>query len=105
MSYKKYYFVYIITNRYKTVFYVGVTNNLKRRLDEHYRELVKGFSTRYRLKFLIHYEKFTDINIAIRREKEIKKWGKRKKKALIDKNNPVWKFLNEGVMRINDEYL
>ncbi len=105
MTHRRYYYIYIITNRYKTVFYVGVTNNLKRRLDEHYGEMVKGFSTRYKLKYLLHYEKFTDINLAIRREKEIKKWGKRKKKVLIEQNNPKWRFLNEGVMRVDDEYL
>ena len=102
---KKYYFVYIITNRYKTVFYVGVTNNIKRRLLEHYDETVKGFSTRYKCKYLVHYEKFTDILIAISREKEIKKWGKRKKTNLIEKQNPEWKFLNEHVDRVDDEYL
>ena len=102
---KKYYFIYIITNRYKTVLCVGVTNNLRRRLDEHYNELIKGFSSRYRLKYLVHYEKFTDVLFAISREKEIKKWGKRKKIALIAKSNPEWKFLNEIVMRLDEEFL
>ena len=102
---RKYYFVYIITNRYKTVTYTGVTNNLQRRLSEHWGGLITGFSTRYRCKYLVHYEKFTDILIAVSREKEIKKWGKIKKKALIEKNNPEWKFLNESIMRIDDEFL
>ena len=102
---KKCYFIYIITNQYKTVLYVGVTNNLRRRMDEHYSGLVKGFSSRYKLKYLVYYEKFTDVLSAILREKEIKKWGKRKKKAIIEKSNPEWKFLNEIVMRLDEEFL
>lgn len=104
-DYKRYYFVYIITNKYKTVYYVGVTNSLSRRLDEHEKELVKGFSTRYRLKFLIHYEKFDDVNVAIRREKEIKKWSRTKKLNLIKRNNPNMTFLNQTVYQIAEKYL
>ena len=99
------YYVYIITNLYKTVNYVGVTNNLKRRLQEHTNGSIVSFSTRYKCKYLVYYEKYADILIAIAREKEIKKWGKRKKTILIEKQNPEWDFLNESIMITDDEYL
>ena len=99
------YFVYVITNLYKTVLYVGVTNNLKRRLAEHAASSIAGFSSRYKCKYLIYYEKHSDINLAISREKEIKKWGKKKKSILISKTNPKWEFLNERIFYVDDEYL
>jgi len=102
---KRYFYVYIITNKYKTVLYVGVTNNLKRRLTEHESSLVPGFSSRYKCKYLVYYEKYDDIVMAVSREKVIKKWGKRKKEALITKLNPEWCFLNESIDRVDDQYL
>jgi len=91
----KNYYIYIITNLYKTVLYVGVTNNLSRRLKEHASLSTGGFSSHYRCKYLVHYESFSYINLAIAREKEIKKWGRRKKSNLIIRSNPNWEFLNE----------
>lgn len=105
MKIKKYYFVYIITNKYKSTLYLGVTNNLARRLEEHADLRVGGFSNRYRCKYLVFYEKHADINTAIRREKEIKKWNRSKKEELIKKLNPQWKFLNEFVFRCEQEFL
>jgi putative endonuclease len=105
MGYNKYYFIYLVTNYYKSVLYLGVTNNLKRRLEEHSDLKIGGFSNRYRCKYLVHYEKFEDINLAIRREKEIKKWSRKKKNDLIERANPDWKFLNEFVNMVSDEYL
>lgn len=93
----RYYFVYIITNYYKTVLYIGVTNDLKRRINEHFRGLVLGFSTRYKCKYLVYYELHTEISLAISREKEIKKWSRKKKLDLIKKMNPNWKFMNEDI--------
>jgi putative endonuclease len=91
------YFVYIVTNKNKTVLYVGVTNDLQRRIHEHENGLVPGFSQKYNCHFLIYYEHFQDINDAIDREKKIKKWRREKKEALITELNRNWRFLNEGV--------
>jgi putative endonuclease len=101
----RYYYIYIITNKYKSVFYVGVTNSLKRRLLEHWSGNIPGFSSRYKCKYLIHYEKFHNTNLAIKREKEVKKWSKQKKKRLIEVNNPGYKFLNEHVTKVAEKYL
>ena len=88
------FYVYIITNKTKTVLYTGVTNNLKRRLQEH-QEGKSNFSSRYNVKYLLYYEHFGWINEAIAREKEIKGWSRKKKEILINKLNPDWCFLNE----------
>jgi len=74
-------------------------------LTEHTSASIPDFSSRYKCKHLVYYEKFNDIGLAISREKEMKKWGKRKKVALISKSNPHWEFLNERIYRTDDEYL
>ncbi|WP_460694508.1 GIY-YIG nuclease family protein [Mucilaginibacter puniceus] len=93
------FYVYITTNPIKTVLYVGVTNDLRRRLYEHTEN--KGnkstFAGKYYCHNLIYYEHFTHIEHAIQREKEIKKWSRQKKAALIESLNPGWTFLNEEV--------
>jgi len=88
-------FVYIMTNRNKNVLYVGVTNNLKRRIIEHESGLDKGFSKKYNCNYLIYYEEFRSIHKAIKREKELKGWRRSKKDALIQSKNPQSKFLND----------
>lgn len=91
----KTYYVYIITNINNTVLYVGVTNNLQRRIYEHKNELVKSsFSRRYRLCKLVYYEQFNDISNAITREKQLKNWERRWKMELIRKRNPEFDDLN-----------
>jgi putative endonuclease len=105
MTNKKNYFIYILTNRHKNVLYIGVTNSIKRRLIEHVNGEVKGFSKRYNCKYLLHYEKYNDISLAILREKTIKKWRREKKVLLISKFNPKWNSLNESVLNADDEYL
>jgi putative endonuclease len=92
------YFVYIITNPAKTTLYVGVTNDIKRRLFEHYenRGNNKTFAGRYYCYKLVYYEYFNDINEAIGREKQIKKYRREKKEILINQFNKGWKFLNDG---------
>jgi len=94
----KIYYVYIISNYYKTVLYTGVTNNLSARLKEHYRESEQGksFAGKYKCHYLLYYETFTNIQLAIAREKEIKGWKRVKKVALIDRQNPSWEFLADG---------
>jgi putative endonuclease len=84
------YFVYIITNKNKSVLYTGVTNDLERRVAEHISGLVKGFASRYRLNRLLWFESTPNITAAISREKEIKGWLRSKKVALINSLNPEW---------------
>jgi putative endonuclease len=89
------FYVYIITNKSKTVLYVGITNNLKRRLKEHQtKNNPKSFSARYNLQFLLYYEHYGWVQQAIAREKEIKDWRKDLKLELIKKFNPEMEFLN-----------
>ena len=91
------YYIYIITNKSKTVFYTGVTNNLKIRLNQHKENIINGnksFASKYNVEFLLYYEKFTWIQEAISREKEIKGWGRNKKLELIKIINPDLGFLN-----------
>jgi putative endonuclease len=90
------YYVYILTNRDRSVLYTGVTNNLPQRIIEHY--LNKGntdtFTGKYACYLLVYYETFKYVNDAIVREKELKKFRRKQKLALIDSFNPEWKFLN-----------
>ena len=88
------YYIYIITNKTKTVLYTGVTNHLKSRLQEHVQSLNPGFASKYNVKYLLYYEKFTWIQEAIAREKEIKGWRREKKLDLIKTINPELNFLN-----------
>ncbi|KQB40823.1 GIY-YIG nuclease family protein [Flavobacterium aquidurense] len=91
------YYIYIITNRSKTVFYTGVTNNLKTRLNQHKENIIAGnksFASKYKIEFLLYYEKFTWIQEAISREKEIKGWTRNKKIELIKTINLDLDFLN-----------
>jgi len=85
----KHYFVYIMTNRSGTL-YVGVTNNLERRVLEHKRGEIHGFTQRYKITKLIYFEDTNDISEAINREKELKGWLRSKKIALIESINPKW---------------
>lgn len=96
----RYFYVYILTNWEKSVLYVGVTNDLTRRLTEHYFGIIPGFTKHYNCKYLIYYEEFKYINDAISREKELKGWSRIKKESLIKAFNPNGNFLNERFMRI-----
>ena len=89
------YYVYILTNKSGTL-YVGVTNNLERRVFDHKNHLVEGFTKKYNITKLIYYEATEDINAAITREKQIKGWLRKKKIALIESVNPEWKDLTEN---------
>jgi putative endonuclease len=91
----KRYFVYIMTNISGTL-YVGVTNNLTRRVLEHKRKLLPGFTCLYNLNRLAYFEEFGDVRAAIGREKQIKGWLRAKKVALIESENRDWKDLSEG---------
>jgi len=87
------YCVYIMTNRYKTVLYTGVTNNLKRRVYEHKQHVVKGFTAKYNVEKLVYFEITSDIKAAIQREKQIKAGSRRKKIDLINSFNANWNDL------------
>lgn len=87
------YYVYILTNRSKTL-YTGVTNDLIRRVYEHKQKLIPGFTQKYNIDKLAYYEESVDVTAAIAREKQIKGWLRAKKIALIESMNPEWHDLS-----------
>ena len=105
MHYTKKYYVYIVANKYKNMLYTGVTNDLKRRVDEHFYGKINGFSKKFNCKYLIYYEVHDDINFAILREKKIKSFKREKKDKLITKFNPEWISLNNSIYSIDEKYL
>ena len=90
---ERYYYVYMITTWRNTALYIGVTNNLERRLREHRDEVNDGFSKRYHTHKLVWFEQYRDIRDAIGVEKRLKGWTRAKKEALIAEQNPYWKDL------------
>ena len=93
------YYVYILTNKNKTVLYTGVTNDLQRRLWEHshHEKQINTFTFKYNCYYLIYYEEHNDVNMAIEREKQIKGLKRHKKENLINEFDPNWDFLNDIV--------
>jgi putative endonuclease len=89
------YYVYLLTNWNHRVLYVGVTNDLTRRLYEHQNKLVTGFTEKYNVDKLVYFEETNDVRSALSREKEIKKWRREKKDALVLAMNPEWRDLAE----------
>ncbi len=89
-------FVYFMTNKNDTVLYVGVTNDLWRRVKEHKEGKVKGFTARYNLVKLVYYEEYSSVVEAIDREKKLKRWKRDWKEKLIEGMNPEWRDLVEG---------
>ena len=90
----KQYYIYIMTNNSKTL-YIGVTNNLQRRVYEHKNKLIEGFTKRYNITKLIYYETTSSIESAIKREKQLKNWKRAWKIELIESVNSDWKDLSE----------
>ena len=88
------YCVYILTNYRNNVMYVGVTNNLMRRVYEHKNKLVEGFTKKYNINKLVYFESYNDVKDAIKREKQIKGLKRFKKNALVEILNPEWKDLS-----------
>jgi putative endonuclease len=88
-------YVYIMSNRTQTL-YIGVTNDIARRVNEHKSKLNPGFTARYNIIKLVYVESFSDIRDAIAREKQLKGWRRNKKVSLIESVNPGWKDLAEG---------
>ncbi|MBK6912370.1 MAG: GIY-YIG nuclease family protein [Ignavibacteriales bacterium] len=89
----KNYCIYILTNKNNTVLYVGVTNNLTRRIWEHKSKLIEGFTKKYNIDKLVYFESFDNPRDAIKREKQLKAGSRKKKIDLINKINPEWKDL------------
>ena len=89
------YFVYILVNRNRRVMYVGVTNDLMRRLEEHRNKAVPGFTARYNVHRLVYFEETSDVFAALAREKQIKAWRRSRKDALVAAANPDWRELGE----------
>ncbi len=91
------YYIYIMSNKPKGTLYIGVTNNLVRRVFEHREGLIKGFTKRYNLKYLVYFETTNEVNTAIQREKNLKTWFRKWKIELIEKFNPNWRDLYEEI--------
>ena len=96
MSKDRHFYVYLLTNWNNKVMYVGVTNDLQRRLYEHKNKLVKVFTEKYNVDKLVYLEETDDVISALAREKEIKKWRREKKNNLVISVNPEWKDLSQG---------
>jgi len=87
------YYVYLLASKSRRL-YIGVTNNLERRLFEHREKLVEGFTKRYNIDRLVYFEQTEDVLSAIAREKQLKSWNRSKKIALIEAGNPTWQDLS-----------
>ncbi len=94
MNRTKNYYVYIMTNKSGTL-YIGVTNNIKKRVWQHKSKLIDGFTKKYNIQHLIYFETFDDISSAIAREKVLKGWLRKKKIELINSINPEWNDLSQ----------
>jgi len=90
------YWVYILTNKRRTTLYIGITNDIGRRLYQHRCDEVNGFTNRYRLNQLVWLEHFREVNSAIACEKKLKGWRRSRKIALIEQKNPRWLDLSDG---------
>ena len=92
------YYIYIMSNTQDTVLYVGMTNDLKRRVEEHKSNSIPGFTQKYCCHKLVYYETYSDVNQAIYREKQIKGWLRSKKDVLINSINPERRDLYNGIV-------
>lgn len=90
------YYVYILVNKPNKVMYIGVTNHLERRINEHKNKLVEGFTSKYNISKLVYFEETNDINSALTREKQLKGWRRNRKNELVEQANKAWKDLTES---------
>ena len=88
------YYTYILTNWNNKVIYIGMTNDLARRLYEHKHHVADGFTSKYNINKLVYYESTTDVKASIAREKQLKGWTRTKKNALVETMNPTWRDLS-----------
>ena len=93
------YFVYILANKRNGTLYIGITDNLIKRVYEHKNKLIDGFTKKYNIHRLVYYETTNDIQSAINREKQLKKWIRKWKLELIEKENPEWKDLYDDLIK------
>ena len=93
-------YVYIISNKKRGTLYIGVTNDLIRRIYEHKHQITRGFSAKYHLEKLVHYEIFEDEITAIQREKTLKHWKRSWKIDLIEKTNPEWNDIYDNLLGV-----
>ena len=91
--FNKDYYVYILASKRNGTLYIGVTNDILRRVQEHKEGIIEGFTKKYRVHILVYYEIYGDINDAIYREKQLKEWKRKYKLDLIEKNNLQWRDL------------
>ncbi len=91
------YFVYMLANKTRKVLYVGVTNDLVRRVYEHKQQMQEGFSKEYHVDQMVYYEQFDEVAHAIEREKQLKTWHRDWKRRLVEKQNPFWKDLYKEI--------
>ena len=94
----KLYYIYILASNRNGTLYIGVTNDLIRRVYEHKNDIIDGFTKKYKVHMLVYYELANDIYSAIQREKRIKKWERKWKMELIEKMNPDWHDLYEDLV-------
>src|SRR5574344_790023 len=97
-------YVYLLSNCYNTVLYIGVTNNLCRRVAEHKAKINKGFTYKYNVNKLVYFEFFPTITAAIAREKQLKNWKREWKDALVNDKNPEWNDLSDSI-GVDDELI
>ena len=91
------YYLYILTNKNGSVMYIGMTNDLTRRIHEHRLELVDGFTKRYHVHKLVYVEEYLDPNEAVARERQLKGWTRMKKNRLVETMNPTWDELGDDL--------
>lgn len=89
------YYTYILTTKNNSVLYVGMTNDLQRRINEHKSGTIEGFTKKYNVHKLVYFEETEDVNNAISREKQLKGWTRKKKIDLIESKNKEWRDLSE----------
>ena len=92
------YYIYILASKRNGTLYIGVTNDLIKRVYEHRNDIIEGFTKKYRVHNFVYYEETRDINSAITREKQMKKWRRSWKIELIEKTNPEWKDLYPSLL-------
>ena len=92
------YYIYFLTNKNNNVLYIGVTNNLYRRLSEHKQKLIDGFTKQYNCYKLVYWEEYRDIKDAIKREKQLKNWHREWKNNLVKENNSEWRDLSDDII-------
>jgi putative endonuclease len=93
------YWVYLLASRPHGTLYIGVSNDLVRRVYEHWQEIISSFTSRYHIHRLVHFEAFSDIGEALYREKSMKRWRRDWKIALIEAQNPDWRDLYDDICR------